>query len=221
MMGYNNVDENDFTYFKEMEARTGVKLDLMAISMFSVAEQFSLMVTSGDYADMIEGATAYYGGGGSKAIEDGFLMDMNNYLDLMPNYVAFLDSDPSYRRDITTMDGGIAYAALFSETERNVGLQLRGDWLDALGLELPKTYDEYHDVLAAFRDAYGAGLWLDSNGAQRNNVLSAGYNVHSNNSDPTVRPFRMIDGVVEYSAGTEDYRAYVTMLHNWWEDGLI
>ncbi len=221
MMGYNNVSEQDFTYFKEMEARTGVKLDLRAISMFSVSEQFSLMVTSGDYADMIEGATAYYSGGGSKAIADGFLMDMNDYLDVMPNYVAWLDSDPSYRRDITTMDGGIAYAALFGETERNVGPQLRGDWLDALGLELPTTYDEYHDVLTAFQNTYGAGLWLDSNGAQRNDVLSAGYNVHSNNSDPTVRPFRVIDGVVEYSARTEDYRDYITMLHGWWQDGLI
>lgn len=221
MMGYNNVSEKDFTYFKEMEARTGVKLDLMAISMFSVSEQFSLMVTSGDYADMIEGATAYYSGGGSKAIEDGFLMDMNDYLELMPNYAAWLDSDPSYRRDIMTLDGGIAYAALFSETERNVGPQLRGDWLDALGLKLPETYDEYHDVLTAFRDAYGAGLWLDNYGAQRNNVLSAGYDVHSNNSNPTVRPFRVIDGTVAYSAGTEDYREYVTMLHSWWEEGLI
>lgn len=67
MMGYNNYSEKDFTYFKEMEARTGVKLDLRAISMFSVSEQFSLMVTSGDYADLIEGATAYYSGGGGKS----------------------------------------------------------------------------------------------------------------------------------------------------------
>lgn len=221
MMGYNNVTEKDFTYFKEMEARTGVKLDLRAISMFSVAEQFSLMVTSGDYTDMIEGATAYYGGGGAKAIEDGFLVDMNDYLEDMPNYTAWLDSDPSYRKDIMTMDGGIAYAALFSETERNVGPQLRGDWLDALGLSLPSTYDEYHDVLAAFKDAYGAGLWLDVYGSQRNNVLSAGYDVHCNNSDPSVRPFRVIEGVVEYSAGTEDYREFLTMLHDWWEEGLI
>lgn len=92
-----------------------------------------------------------------KAIEDGFLVDMNNYLDVMPNYTAWLDSDPSYRKDVMTLDGGLAYAALFSETERNVGMQIRGDWLEALNLELPKTYDDYHDVLAAFRDSYGAG----------------------------------------------------------------
>lgn len=65
------------------------------------------------------------------------------------------------------------------------------------------------------------GLWLDSNGGQRNNVLSAGFNVHSNNADPSVRPFRVIEGTVEYSAKTEDYRAYITMLHQWWEEGLI
>ena len=42
MMGYNNVTENDFTYFKEMEARTGVHLDLKAVSMFSSAEHWRL-----------------------------------------------------------------------------------------------------------------------------------------------------------------------------------
>lgn len=199
MMGYNNYTPEDFTYFKEMEARTGVHLDLIPVSMFSVSEQFSLMVTSSDYSDMIEGATAYYSGGATKAIEDGFLADMTEYLDEMPNYVAWLDSDPSYRKDVVTLDGGMAYAASFSEVERNVGPQLRGDWLDKLGLDVPTTYDEYHDVLKAFKDAYGAGIWLDSYGAQRNNVLSAGFNVHSNNSDPTVKPFRIVDGVVEYS----------------------
>lgn len=221
MMGYNNITEDDFTYFKEMEARTGVTLDLIAVSMFSVSEQFSLMVTSGDYADIVEGATAYYSGGGGKAIEDGFLLDMTAYLDVMPNYSAWLDSDPSYRRDVTTLDGGMAYAALFSQMERNVGPQLRGDWLDALGLDVPETYEEYHDVLVAFRDVYGAGMWLDNYGSQRNNVLSAGYNVHSNNSDPSVRPFRVIDGIVEYSPNTEDYRDYLTMMNQWWDEGLI
>lgn len=221
MMGYNNYAPEDFTYFKEMEARTGVHLELIPVSMFSVTEQFSLMVTSGDYADMIESATTYYSGGGSKALEDGFIADMSEYLNLMPNYVAWLDSDPSYRRDITTPDGGIPYAAGFTEVEKNVGPQLRGDWLDALGLDVPVTYDDYHDVLLAFKDSYGAGIWLDSYGAQRNNVLSAGYNVHSNNSDPSVKPFRIIDGQVEYSPYTEDYRGFMEMLHQWWSEGLI
>lgn len=221
MMGYNNYTPEDFTYFKEMEARTGVHLDLIPVSMFSVTEQFSLMVTSGDYADMIESGATYYSGGGGKAIEDGFLMDMTDLLDEMPNYEAWIDSDPSYRKDLLTLDGGIAYAAGFTEVERNVGPQLRGDWLDELGLDIPTTYDEYHDVLAAFKNKYGAGIWLDSYGAQRNNVLSAGFNVHSNNSDPTVKPFRIVDGVVEYSAYTEDYHEFMKLLSSWWDEGLI
>lgn len=221
MMGYNNYTPEDFTYFKEMEARTGVQLELIPVSMFSVTEQFSLMVTSGDYADMIESGATYYSGGGGKAIEDGFLVDMTDLLDEMPNYQAWIDSDPTYRKDLLTLDGGIAYAAGFTEVERNVGPQLRGDWLDELGLDVPTTYDEYHDVLTAFKDKYGAGIWLDSYGAQRNNVLSSGFNVHSNNSDPTVKPFRIVDGVVEYSAYTDDYHEFMKLLSSWWDEGLI
>lgn len=220
MMGYNNVTENDFTYFKEMEARTGVHLDLKAVSMFSSAEQFALMLTSGDYTDMVEGATANYSGGGSKAIEDGFLLDMMDYLPEMPNYQAWLDSDPGYMADVLTLDGGIPYAALFSEVERNVGPQLRGDWMDALELDVPETYDEYHDVLTAFKNEYGAGLWLDANGTQRNTALSAGYDVHVN-QDQATRPFRVVDGQVEYSPATADYRDFMILMNQWWNEGLI
>ena len=214
------MTENDFTYFKEMEARTGVHLDLKAVSMFSSAEQFALMLTSGDYTDMVEGATANYSGGGSKAIEDGFLLDMMDYLPEMPNYQAWLDSDPGYMADVLTLDGGIPYAALFSEVERNVGPQLRGDWMDALELDVPETYDEYHDVLTAFKNEYGAGLWLDANGTQRNNALSAGYDVHVN-QDQSSRPFRVVDGQVEYSPATADYRDFMILMNQWWNEGLI
>lgn len=220
MMGYNNVTENDFTYFKEMEARTGVHLELKAVSLFSAAEQFALMVTSGDYTDLVEGALTNYSGGGTKAIEDGFLLDLMEYLDEMPNLDAWLHSDPSYLADVLTLNSELPYAPLFSEVERNVGPQLRGDWLDALALDLPETYDDYHDVLAAFKDAYGAGLWLDSSGTQRNNVLSAGYDIHVN-QDQSSRPFRVVDGVVEYSPATEDYRAFMTLMNQWWNEGLI
>ena len=220
MMGYNNITENDFTYFHEMESRTGIHMDLTAVSLFSAAEQFALMLTSGDYTDLVEGAITFYTGGGTKAIEDGFLIDMLDYLDVMPNMEAWLHSDPSYLPDVLTLDGQLPYAPLFSEVERNVGPQFRGDWLDQLGLEPPTTYDEYHDVLAAIRDAYGAGLWLDNKGTQRNNVLSAGYDVHVN-QDQSTRPFRVIDGTVEFSPATEDYRSFMQLMNAWWDEGLI
>lgn len=221
MMGYNNITVDDFTYFKEMESRTGVHLDITAVSMFSVLEQFSLMVTSGDYSDLVEGAVSYYTGGATKAIEDGFLMDLTELMEYMPNYEAWIDSNPKYRGDILTLNEEIAYAACFSETERNVGPQLRGDWLEELGLEIPETYDEYHDVLTAFKENYGGGLWLDSHGTQRNNVLSAGYDVHVNNQDLATRPFRLIDGTLEFDAATDDYRDFMRLMHQWYTEGLI
>lgn len=41
---------------------------------------------------------------------------------------------------------------------------IRQDWLDAQGLEKPVTYDALHEVLTAFKNAYGATLWLTSYG---------------------------------------------------------
>lgn len=219
MLSYNNVTEKDFTYFKEMEARTGIALELTAVSMFASAEQFALMVTSGDYTDMVEGALANYSGGGGKAIEDGFLVDMLDYIDIMPNMEAWLNSDPAFMSDVLTLDGQLACAPGITSIERNVGIQMRGDWLDALGMELPETYDEYHDVLVKFKEEYGAGLWLDGAGTHRNNVLSAGYDVHVGQN--ATRPFRVVDGVVEFDPGTEDYRDFMTLMNQWNSEGLI
>ena len=219
MMGYSDFDISTTTFFREMAARTGVGMDVIAISMFSAGEQFALMVSSGDYSDLIESAGANYSGGVSSLLEQEVLVDLMDYVDIMPNYTAWLDHMDCWS-DAQTLDGQMGEAVSFTSTELNVGPQIRGDWLDALGLELPVTYDDYHDMLSAFKDAYGATLWLDPNGSLRYCALCSGYDIIFNQS-MAADPIRVIDGVVEYCPVTDDYRAYLQMMNQWWSEGLI
>ena len=48
---------------------------------------------------------------------------------------------------------------------------IRKDWLEALDLEVPQTYDDYKDVLLAFKNAYNCytPLALYSDGVTENN----------------------------------------------------
>lgn len=214
-----NVDLNDVTYYKEMEARTGVHIDLRVASFLNASEQFNLMITAGEYADLLEGAVHNINGGGTKGIEDGILLDMTPYIENnMPNYSAWMDNDPAVRAAVTNLDGTIAVAAGITKDEWNVGPQLRGDWLEALNLEVPVTYDDYYEILKAFNSEYGATLWLDGNGTNRNNCLSAGYDVQVASFYTN---FRVLDGTVEYSPATNDYFEFLQLMNKWWNEGLI
>lgn len=217
-----SIDINECTFYKEMEARTGVHLELMPSSVFVAAEQFMLVISSGDFPDMMEGVGSYYSGGTAKAVEEGVFVDFTEFMEeYMPNYTAWLDTYPNLRAEVTNLDGTIATAgSIGSGIPWNIGTQIRLDWVEELGLELPVTYDDYHDVLTAFKTEYGAGLWLDPDGTTRNNSYSAGYNVILE-SEGSPRPFRVMDGVVEYSPYTEDYREYLALINSWWEEGLI
>ena len=62
---------------------------------------------------------------------------------------------PIYEAQMTSPDGNI-YGLPHAEFDINNYVLMwniiRQDWLDKLGLEMPATIDEYHDVLVAFRD---------------------------------------------------------------------
>ena len=87
----------------------------------------------------------------------------------MPNRTAKLyDADS---RAFTTIDGHSYALAQPGSIVRNEGVLIRKDWLDKLGLSVPKTTDEFMAVMKAFtekdpdgngkNDTYGYGAFLE------------------------------------------------------------
>lgn len=97
-----------------------------------------------------------------------------------------------------------------------MGMQIRKDWLDDLGLDIPVTYDDLEEVLRQFKEkknAY-APLALGANGyMETSHALSAGYGV--------LEDFMQVDGKVVYGPEEEGWKEYLTMLNKWYEEGLL
>ena len=87
---YTTLAEHPTIWLKE---QTGVNIEFIHPSWDQMDQQMNLMVTSGNYYDLL--FTAWYPAGPQGAINDNVFLDLNQYRDIMPNYI----------KAITTSDG--------------------------------------------------------------------------------------------------------------------
>ena len=69
----------------------------------------------------------------SAGVVDGTILNLAQYLDMMPNFKKFLENNPSVRKIVNASDGGIYYAPYFDgydDIEKM--LLLRKDWVEKL-----------------------------------------------------------------------------------------
>ena len=213
-------DWNDNEFYQEMERRTGVHLEFEMVSSADYQTNFNLMIASGNLADMIYVGASYYAEGVDAAIDDGYFLDLTDLVDeYMPNYERIRTSDVQYELLSTTDSGrlGAVYELRQSKQGPWLGLWIRQDWLDDLGLETPVTFDDYHEVLTAFKNEKGATapLILNFSGSDGEfGTMSGGLNVlNSWQLDET--------GKVNFGPYMDAWKEYVTIMHQWYTEGLI
>ena len=213
-------DWNDNEFYQEMERRTGVHLDFETVSSADYQTNFNLMIASGKLADLIYVGASYYAEGVDAAIDDGYFLDLTDKVEeYMPNYNAIRTSDIQYELLSTTDSGrlGAVYELRQSKQGPWLGLWIRQDWLDDLGLDTPVTFDDYHEVLTAFKNEKGATapLILNFSGSDGEfGTMSGGLNVlNSWQLDET--------GKVNFGPYMDAWKEYVTIMHQWYTEGLI
>lgn len=213
-------DWNDNEFYQEMERRTGVHLEFETVSSADYQTNFNLMIASGKLADLIYVGASYYAEGVDAAIDDGYFLDLTDKVEeYMPNYNAIRTSDIQYELLSTTDSGrlGAVYELRQSKQGPWLGLWIRQDWLDDLGLDTPVTFDDYHEVLTAFKEEKGATapLILNFSGSDGEfGTMSGGLNVlNSWQLDET--------GKVNFGPYMDAWKEYVTIMHQWFEEGLI
>lgn len=193
--------------------KTGVNIDWQ---LYTTSEQFNLMIVSADYPDMIWGNSASYTGGVDKAIEDEVYVNAYDYFELTPNYVRLLESDPEIQKLSATDSHNYFFTAINSGVQGSyMGPQVRSDWLDDLGLDMPTTYDDWYEMLTMFRDEKGASdaLFLSTQTAA-DQAMTSGFN--------TFPGFYAEDGVtVKYGYVDDAMFEYVSMIHKWHSEGLL
>lgn len=210
-------DYNDSAFFKEMEKRTGVHLEFETPAMGEETNAFNLMIASGELPDIICYAQNYPDGLDA-AVDDGYYLDLTPYMDTyLTHYNKFRTKD-EYTEKATKTDAGkiAAVYCIYTEPQNPwAGLQVRKDWLDDLGLDVPVTYDDWEEMLTAFKEKKGAyaPLALGSLGYTVFGELSAGFGVTSD--------FINVDGTVTYGPITDGWRQYLSKMADWYKKGLI
>lgn len=213
-------DYNDNEFFQALEEKTGVHIDWMMNSSSDYVTNFNLMIASNQIPDMVYGVANYYSDGLDASIDDGYFMDLTDKVaEYMPNYQALRLANPEVEINTKTDSGRLAcvYAVYTEEQGPWYGMQMRKDWLDELGMEVPTTFDEWEAALTGFKDQLGAyaPLSLTFNGFDAmNGSMSAGYGVWATwQLDET--------GKVNWGPSMDGWREYLTKMNDWFEKGLI
>lgn len=144
-------DINEMQWLADAEEAAGVDINWETVTA-DWDQQIGPMLSAGDLPDIIIGPNAVNGSQHQQF--KGMFINFNDYLDQMPNVSAMFEEKPVTRDMATTIDGevfGLSKYQRFwptSATKQYINQQ----WLDNLGLEVPTTWDELHEVLIAFRD---------------------------------------------------------------------
>ena len=215
----------------------------------SLSEQVNIRIAGEQLPDAFQGVgfsnydISTYGA-------DGVFIDLTPYInaDVMPNLTKILEEHPDIRAAITMSDGKI-YGLPAAEQMGTAGIGLEEDysiytvpqfsminkaWLDELGLPIPTTLDELHDVLVAFKEndmsatyygnAPGSTIPMSTGFDQwcwGQNVFYAGFGFTNWTNDICNDLVLQDDGTVDFVSTWDGYRDAVTYFHDWYAEGLM
>jgi putative aldouronate transport system substrate-binding protein len=212
---YPNFGEVPF--YKGWTERTGIKVTYLHPPTGGENEQFNLIVASGELPDiMLWNFVTTYPGGPEKAINDRVILKLNDLINnYAPNLKEVLNRNPEYDRMIKT-DNGIYYN--FPNIRSDVGLciwqglQVRKDWLDELGLQVPVTYDDWHTMLSAFKTGKNSPAPLAVPFDNADFMYGFGFN----------KDFYIgNDGKVHWGRAEPAFRDYLALMAQWYREGLL
>ncbi len=224
------VDSWDETpgYLAVAEA-TNITVEMNCLATEQFASSVKIMYSSGDLPDIVrDPATTIIG-----TIDD--MIDNEVFIDLLPllpeyapDYYQYLE-DTGLLADLTTPSGYIGYFYnIESEPALGLGGMIRQDWLDALNLETPRTYEEFHDALLAFKTEMGAtepaAIWPSV--AATGEALASGFDISVQTTTGMYMSagaygFYQVDGEVKYGFLEPAFQDWVTLMHDWYADGLF
>ena len=162
MGGAEQPDKKDLLFWQRVQENLGITIDFEQRSEAVCAEQYNLMIASGDMTDLIYesncgqmGSTSVYNGGYDKAIEDDVYLDLTELIpEYAPNYYDILMHDENLRRDLTTDTGKHDSIAMVYDQPQGVreGPLARKDYLEATGLPIPVTCEDWTEMFKALKN---------------------------------------------------------------------
>jgi putative aldouronate transport system substrate-binding protein len=215
---------------KYLEERYNIDMEVVALPGFSeVATKVSLMMADdNERPDIIWWDSRRMIADFSKWLDAGLLVDLTDYINKYTVIRDYYDSQDPRIMFYAQSGGGRTYRIPGDISEPSCEtLWIRKDWLDNLGLEVPKTLAELENVMYQFtfndpdgngkNDTYGLGgdgyelrsfwPWLQGSGTNRNHYYF----------DFTKMP----DGTIAYAGSTGDMKLAIERIAKLYKDGVI
>lgn len=211
-----SVDNFGATEFaQELEKRTGITIKYLHPAAGMETEALNLMISSNDLPDIIETHWGQYPGGPNKALDEEVIISLDEYKEYAPAFFEFLKKHPEYDRPAKTDSGDhYAFVSILDGNDQLMtsGPAVRMDWLRDLGLETPKSIDDWTNMLTAFKEKKGAEAPMSFNYGN----ICYFFNMFEASFDPYV------DGkVVKYGAIQPEFKEALLIIRDWFEKGLL
>lgn len=221
------VSNYDEVYsFQKIQENLGIDIEFIHPSASTGNEQFNIMIASGEYTDLIYAPNwgSLYNGGLSQALKDNVIVDLTPYYEdgKLPNFKKAVQKHPGLETDYKTVEGQILFVdAIRSDEAMNasLGLIIRKDWLDKLGLSVPENITDWYNMLVAFKDK-------DPNGNGQKDEIP--YGDHKSQffgnfaaAFGTKRAYYKKDGKIVYGSVQPEYKEYLVEMNKWYNEGLM
>lgn len=228
----NNAE--DLWFFKYMEyylAQYGYNVTIDVQQTGDPSAQALLMLNSDALPDIMWGIGLAESNLLKYGVDDNLILDLKPYVNemVMPNMYKRFQDDPDMLAVSTSPADTILalpYIAppMWHSTRHNndaaSGLFVRQSWLDACGLDMPETEEEFFDMLRAFKKHSSAGIALADTDNKLEYYLWTCLGYYGGLSKYGLSP-AIKDGEVVLPIMTEDYKTYIGYLKTLFEEGLI
>jgi putative aldouronate transport system substrate-binding protein len=221
-MGVGTIPDANNAHVKYVAEKTGVEYQLTTTPPGSEPTEFlNLMIASNDLPDILRPI----GGIEQTLIKQGGALPLE---DLLPKYAPNVWKNiPKEAWDVVrsaSTDGHIYYVPkVFLVPER--APMIRKDWLDKVGLPMPKTASDYKEVLKAFRDKdpNGNGLKdeLPTSGREFGKWMDHLFGMYGVAMWEGSPEWDLYDGKIQYAGVTPNMKAAIGYIRELYADKLL
>ena len=218
----------DMWLFEEIENRFNVVFDFIEVSSEGYNERLSLAFATGDLPDLIFSMDAtniaYYAA-------QGLIQPLEDYMteEYLPNLMYWFERYPQYEQALYYPDGHVYNIQGLIDLEREFATHrswINAQWLEALGMDYPKTLDDFYAFLVAVKQTD-----LNGNGESDEIPFAGiydGFDSYHDNTIPILTALGMstktieaVDGVVRFNPTTDAYKEFLAFMNKIWNEGLV
>lgn len=205
---------------------SGINIQWNTILNADWGDKKSVLMAGGDLPDAFLGSNSFTASDISS--NQASFIALDKYIDEnMPNFKAVMDRDPTMKALATSVDGHIYGLPSKKPCRPTISNQMfiNQKWLDNLGIKMPTTYEEFYQVLKAFKEK-------DPNKNGKNDEIPFGQG-YADTVMYFLLPFGMTvgadntylmtmkDGKPTYLPTLDSYKQGINWMNKAYTDGLV